>query len=50
MDKNSKKIIKTQNQNDSQLINNEKRKSESISAMESVNRKIKKNLNDQKCI
>ena len=46
MDKNSKKLINIQNQNESQLINNEKRKSESISAMESVNRKIKRNLND----
>ena len=46
MDKNSKKMIKTQNQNESQLINNEKWKSESISAMESVSRKLKKNLND----
>jgi hypothetical protein len=46
MDKNSKKMIKTQNQNESQLVNNEKRKSESISAMESVSRKIKRNLNE----
>lgn len=32
------------------MINNDKRKSESISAMENGNRKIKKNMNDQKFI
>lgn len=46
MDKNSKKMIKTQNLNENQLLNNEKRKTESISAMESVSRKIKRNLNE----